>query len=109
MPERRRRHERAELELRRARRQAGDRRPRVDDVTVLVEPGEVMVGAEERLDAVFLAGRGKRDPVVPGHTLLALDHECKPHEAEDYVRPEPAACGRKVTLSARTPCAFWTV
>ena len=46
-----------------------------------------MVGTEERLDAVFLAGRRKRDPVVPGHTLLALDHERKPHEAEDYARP----------------------
>jgi hypothetical protein len=49
---------------------------------VLVEPRDVVVGAKERLDAVVFAGCGERHPVVPGHALLALDHECEPHEAE---------------------------
>jgi hypothetical protein len=31
---------------------------------------------------VVFAGCGERHPVVPGHALLALDHECEAHEAE---------------------------
>src|SRR2546429_1879761 len=89
MPERRGGDERAELELRRARSEPGDRRPGVEDATVLVEPRDVVVGTEERLDAVLLACGGERDPIVPGHTLLPLDHEREPHEAEAYACPPP--------------------
>jgi hypothetical protein len=77
--ERARRDERPELELRRAGREAGDRRPRVQDGPLLVGAGDVVVGAEQGLDAVFLAGGGERDPVLPGHSFLALDHQCEAH------------------------------
>ena len=50
------RDERSELEPRRAGRESRERRPCVEDVTALVEPGDVVVRPEERLDSVFLAG-----------------------------------------------------
>ena len=60
---------------------AGDRRPRVDaaDVAGLVALRDVVVGAEERLDAVLLTRVREGAPVLPGHALLALDHERHPH------------------------------
>ena len=72
--------ERAEAEGRCPRSERGDRRPRVvRDVAGLVALRDVVVRAEERLDAVLLAGGGERAPVLPGHALLPLDHECEPH------------------------------
>ena len=43
-----------------------------------------MVGTEERLDPRALAGCGQRDPVLPGHILLAFDHQGNPHKGESY-------------------------
>ena len=42
---------------------------------------QVVVGAEQRLDPAALARVGQRDPVLPGHVLLALDHQRDPHGA----------------------------
>ena len=41
--------------------------------------GEVVVGAEERLDAVLLARARERQPVLPGDPLLSLDHQRQAH------------------------------
>ena len=41
-----------------------------------------MVGAEEALEPVLLARLGEGDPVVPGHVLLALDHQADAHGAQ---------------------------
>src|SRR5207245_490714 len=76
------RDEGAEAEARRPDRERAQRRPRVEDRPALVEAGEVVVGAEERLDAVLLARVRERDPVVPRHALLALDHQREPHATE---------------------------
>jgi hypothetical protein len=51
----RRRHERPELEGRGPCRERSDRRPGIEHVPALVARGEVVVGAEERLDAAGLA------------------------------------------------------
>src|SRR5947208_15007869 len=48
--------ERSELESRRPRGEAGERRPRVQDPTALAEPGAAVIRPEERCDAEFVAG-----------------------------------------------------
>ena len=74
--------ERPEPEGGRARGEGGDRRPGiVRDAVELVALRDVVVGAEERLDAVLLAGRRQRAPVAPGDVLLPLDHERELHGA----------------------------
>jgi hypothetical protein len=82
-PERRGGDERAETQLGRPRCESGERRPGVvrsaPDATVA---GQVVVGAEERLEPARLAGVGERDPVRPGHVLLALDHEAEAHAGQ---------------------------
>jgi hypothetical protein len=40
---------------------------------------DVVVGAEEALEADPLAGLGEGDPLRPGDVLLALDHQAQPH------------------------------
>jgi hypothetical protein len=40
---------------------------------------QVMVGAKQRWDPMLLAGMGERQPLGPGHALLALDHQAKLH------------------------------
>ena len=83
MPERRRRHQRAEPDPRGDRREAGERRPGVERAAPLyAHHGRVVVGAEERLDAGALGGGGDRLPLLPGHVLLALDHQTDAHAPE---------------------------
>ena len=38
-----------------------------------------MVGTEQGLDAVLFARVRERDPVLPGHPLLPLDHQREAH------------------------------
>src|SRR5262249_21842311 len=95
-----RRDERPQLQLRRPLGEPGERRPRVEDGARLLEARDVVVGAEERLDTVLLAGVGKRRPVIPGDALLALDHHGKAHEAQAYSWLEPACLGRAVRCAA---------
>jgi hypothetical protein len=38
-----------------------------------------MVRAEEAFEAKTFARIGQLAPIAPGHTLLALDHEARPH------------------------------
>ena len=74
--------ERAEAQRRGACREGGDRRPRVvRDVVGLVSLRDVVIRAEERVDAVLLARVRERAPVLPGHAFLPLDHEREPHGA----------------------------
>ncbi len=56
VPEGRRRDQGAELQPGRVRGETADRRPGVERRAGLVESGDVVVGAEQRLDAVLLAG-----------------------------------------------------
>ena len=53
-----------------------------------------MVGAEQRLDAMLLAGVGEGHPVVPGDAFLSLDHQGEAHEAEAYARGRRPRPGR---------------
>jgi hypothetical protein len=71
--------ERAELQRRRACREARDRRPRIEHRPALVKARDVVIGTEERLDAVLFARVGERDPMLPGDALLAFDHQREPH------------------------------
>ena len=52
----------------------------------------VVIGSEQALEAGVLAGPGKRDPLLPGDALLALDHQADPH------RPNPT--GHKLPSAA---------
>src|SRR5438552_7406402 len=40
---------------------------------------EVVIGTEQRGEAVLLAGEGQADPLLPGHVLLAFDHQADVH------------------------------
>src|SRR4029079_469129 len=51
---------------------------------VSAEGRRVVVRTEERVDPRALTGIGERDPVLPGHVLLALDHQSDLHERESY-------------------------
>jgi tetratricopeptide (TPR) repeat protein len=62
------------------RREPGEHGPRVGRLAVLVpQQAGVVVGAEQRLDPVPLAGGGEREPLLPGDALLALDHQGDAH------------------------------
>src|SRR2546429_277610 len=89
--------ERAEPECRRPGRERGDRRPRVvRDVAGFVPLRDVVVGAEERVDAVLLARVRERAPFLPGHPFLPLDHEREPHGASVSVSG-PGRSGTRVS------------
>ena len=75
----RRRDHRAEADPLRERREPGERRPRVVGVGVRPDDRRVVVGAEEALEPVLLREAREAHPVVPGHALLALDHQAEPH------------------------------
>src|SRR3954447_19370327 len=78
----RRRDQGPEAKRRRSRGEPGERRPRVvRDVAGLVRLRDVVVGAEERLDAVRLARVGEVAPLLPGDALLSFDHQCDAHAA----------------------------
>ena len=80
MPEGRRRDHRAEPDTTRDRRQAGKRRPRVVSIGVRPDDRRVVIRAEEPLEPVLLGHPREAHPVVPGDTLLTLDHQADPHE-----------------------------
>ncbi len=45
---------------------------------------QIVVGAEEGLEAEPLAGSRELAPVLPGHVLLALDHDREAHGPPRY-------------------------
>ena len=80
-----RRDHRPQPQRRRPRGERADRAPGVERAALaFADDGHVVVGTEERLDPRALAGIGQCDPVVPGHVLLALDHQGDPHKGESY-------------------------
>ncbi len=86
-PEGDRRDERAEPDPLRPRRERRDRRPRVERAGLAAaDDREVVVGAEQPLEARRLAGLGEREPVLPGDPFLALDHEADAHDRGVYER-----------------------
>ena len=89
--------ERAEPKPRRACGERSDRRPGVvRDVRALVRLRDVVVGAEQRVDAVRLAGLRERAPLLPGHALLPLDHQRDAHRREPTVWRRSDAATRLV-------------
>jgi hypothetical protein len=84
---RHRRHEGAEAEPLGDRGERGERGPRVEGRGVGgAADAEVVVGAEQRLDLCVLARAGERDPLLPRHVLLALDHQADAHGRRAYRR-----------------------
>ena len=80
MPERDRRDERSEPDALGSGRQSGERRPGIQRAPLLsAESGQVVVGAEEPLEAALLAGGGKGEPVLPLDAFLSLDHQADAH------------------------------
>ena len=79
MPEGRRRDHRPEPDATRDRGEAGKRRPGIVGVGVGPDDRGVVVRPEEPLEPVLLGHPGEAHPVVPGDTLLALDHQADPH------------------------------
>ncbi len=61
-----------------------------------------MVGAEERPDPVGFARRGQRQPVVPAHVLLAVDHQADIHGAPPSGRARPL-CNPKLLPRVELP------
>ena len=94
--------ERPEPERRRPRGEPRQRRPGVvRDIAVLVRLRDVVVGAEERLDAVLLARIRERAPLLPGDALLALDHQRDAHRAILSGRARHVQVPATVTEAAR--------
>ena len=52
-----------------------ERRPGVERAGDRPDDRAVVVGAEEALEPGLLGGARERDPLLPGHALLALDHQ----------------------------------
>ena len=102
MAEARRRDHRAQPQRGRPRGERVDRPPGVERAALaLPHDGDVVVRTEERLDPRALAGIGQRDPVLPGHILLAFDHQRDPHDRESY----PLAPCRAPSSGLSTPPA----
>ena len=98
--------ERAEPERRRPRRERGDDGPRVvGDVRLLVALRDVMVGAEERPDAVLLTGVCEGAPLLPGDTLLAFDHQCQLHAEDPSAATASARPHARSSTSRHRRCA----
>ena len=64
---------------------------------------DVVVGAEERVDAVRLAGVGEGAPVLPGDALLALDHQREPASAGPTLHRSVAATTPETYLADLNP------
>ena len=64
-----------------------------------------MVGAEERLEAVLLGGGREGAPLVPGHALLALDHQAHAHVPDNRAMIE-VVVGRGDAAEEQTPQAI---
>ncbi len=80
MAERHGRDERAQPDPLSPRRQRRQRRYRIVGRSVTpAHHGEVVIGAEEPIEARALSCVGERQPLVPGDVLLALDHQAEPH------------------------------
>ena len=62
-------------------RERGDHGPGVERGTARLRLREVVVGAEQGLDAVLLARLGEGEPVLPRHALLPFDHQRQAHRA----------------------------
>ena len=60
--------------------EAGECGPRVVGVGVGSDDRRVVIGAEEPLEPVVLGQPGKSHPVVPGDSVLALDHQAHAHQ-----------------------------
>ena len=110
MAERRRRDEHAEAQPGRDRREAGERRPGLERAAILVpHDREVVIRAEERAHAVLLAGPRQRDPLLPGHALLPLDHQLQSHASSELRRRSRATRRRRRRRSRpRTASAAWS-
>ena len=79
-PERDRRDHRPEPDPLGHRGERGQRRPGVERARGrAAEDGEVVVGAEQPLEADALGGAGERAPLLPGDALLSLDHQAETH------------------------------
>ena len=76
--ERDRRDQRAEPDPLGDRGERADRAPGVERAVALRER-QVVVGAQQRLEAAALGGAREREPVVPADALLPLDHQREPH------------------------------
>jgi hypothetical protein len=84
--ERRGRDERPEAQGGRDGAERRERRPRVERTSLGMVATElqVVVGAKERRNPMLLTSPRKRDPLRPGNTLLALDHQAELHAAGHY-------------------------
>ena len=86
-PERRRRHERAEADAAGVACQAGEGGPGVGRAGgAVARHVQVVVGAEERVEAEVLGGAGDREEVVVGRALLRLGEDAEVH-ASNARRP----------------------
>ena len=80
MAERDRRHERAEIDAIGLAREPREHRPRIGRRTTGRSwEARVVVGTEERLEAVGLGALGDGDLVAVGQPLLRLDHQREAH------------------------------
>ena len=80
MPKARGRDERPEAEGAGARGEPGKSGPRIERAALPRRTDRrVVVGAKERVEETIVTGLRKGDPLIPGHVLLALDHETDLH------------------------------
>lgn len=76
-------------------RERRDRRPWVERAA-LRAPGEreVVIRAEESFEAVLLTRACEGDPLIPRHTLLALDHQADVHVVSPVLDQDVSAVSR---------------
>ena len=70
--------------------QCGDRGPRVEGAKPAVGDTRIVVRAKQGVEALPLGRLGEREPLLPGHALLPLDHQTDSHRASPSFAVRPA-------------------
>src|SRR3954467_12778763 len=107
MAEAGRRDHRAEADPVRDRGERVDRGPRVERAAVVPALNrEIVIGAEEALEAGALGGAGKGGPVAPRHVLLPLDHQADTHQPSASTVDTSISRSDPRTASATSSASF---
>jgi len=89
LTERHGRHERSQTERAGSGGEGAEQRPGVGGSSPAhAVRAEVVVGAEQTLEAEVFTGLGQPQPVGPRHALLALDHHAEPHPGSVSAVPD---------------------
>ena len=98
VPERDRRHERAEADALGTRGKGGEGHPGVHRTGgVATQDRAVVIGAEHAVEPCGLGGERQREELLPGDALLAFEHEADAHR--QVIRAPDSASKKKIVPS----------